>query len=183
MSSAPDDLSPALERVVSDYAAMLRAAARRKGLSDHEVDEVVQEVRIRLWRALGSPERIAGVNTSYVYQTAMSAVFDLIRRRRTDRITSLEEDSTLNQITGTTVPSPDRAFERLELARFIDRALGDLGPAQRPVVRMYLAGYAQAEIEALLGWSEAKTRNLLYRGLGELRLALGRLGITPGVAS
>jgi hypothetical protein len=33
-----------------------------------------------------------------------------------------------------------------------------------------------------MGWTEAKTRNLLYRGLNELRLALGRLGVGPEAA-
>jgi RNA polymerase sigma factor (sigma-70 family) len=174
--------SPALERVVSTYAAMLRAAARRKGLSDVELDEVIQEVRIRLWGALDTPERIAAVNTSYVYQTAMSAVCDLIRRRRGDRTVSLEEDPTLAGIAVPTPLSPDRALERLELAGSIERALEDLSAAQRPVVRMYLAGYPQREIETLLGWTEAKTRNVLYRGLAEIRKALASQGLKPGVA-
>ena len=33
------------------------------------------------------------------------------------------------------------------------------------------------EIADLLGWSEAKTRNLLYRGLGDLRARLTEQGI------
>lgn len=158
---------------------MLRAAARRKGLSDHEVDEVTQEVRIRLWRALGSPERINAVSTSYVYQTAMSAVCDLLRRRRADRTTSLE-DAMPAQVTSDGA-TPQQKLERRELGERIGLALGRLGTAQRPVVRMYLAGYAQGEIEALLGWTEARTRNVLYRGLGQLRNLLRREGITPGV--
>jgi RNA polymerase sigma-70 factor (ECF subfamily) len=42
---------------------------------------------------------------------------------------------------------------------------------------MYLAGYPREEIAALMGWSEAKTRNLLYRGLADLRERLTELGI------
>jgi RNA polymerase sigma-70 factor (ECF subfamily) len=48
------------------------------------------------------------------------------------------------------------------------------------VVRMYLSGYEREEIGELLGWSEAKTRNLLYRGLVDLRAKLMKLGITAG---
>jgi RNA polymerase sigma-70 factor (ECF subfamily) len=61
----------------------------------------------------------------------------------------------------------------------IEAALATLSDARRPVVRMYLAGYRQNEIEALLGWSEARTRNLLYRGLAELRAKLEAQGIGP----
>ncbi len=46
---------------------------------------------------------------------------------------------------------------------------------------MYLVGYSRQEIADLLGWSEAKTRNLLYRGLDDLRRALSQRGIGPEV--
>lgn len=44
---------------------------------------------------------------------------------------------------------------------------------------MYLAGYGREEIADLMGWTEAKTRNLLYRGLGDLRERLTQMGIGP----
>ena len=47
------------------------------------------------------------------------------------------------------------------------------------VVRMHLAGYPREEIATSLGWTEAKTRNLLYRGLDDLREALRARGIGP----
>jgi RNA polymerase sigma-70 factor (ECF subfamily) len=43
---------------------------------------------------------------------------------------------------------------------------------------MYLAGYSREEVATVTGWSEAKTRNLLYRGLGDLRERLKEMGIT-----
>ena len=61
----------------------------------------------------------------------------------------------------------------------IGRAVETLIPARRSVVKMYLAGYAREEIADLLGWSEPKTRNLLYRGLADLREALTAMGIGP----
>jgi RNA polymerase sigma-70 factor (ECF subfamily) len=44
---------------------------------------------------------------------------------------------------------------------------------------MYLAGYNSTEIGALMGWTEAKARNLLYRGLAELRERLAEVGLAP----
>jgi RNA polymerase sigma-70 factor (ECF subfamily) len=37
---------------------------------------------------------------------------------------------------------------------------------------MHMAGYHRNEIAELLGWTEAKTRNLLYRGLSDLKAKL-----------
>ena len=49
-------------------------------------------------------------------------------------------------------------------------------------MRLHLQGYHRDEIAGLLGWSEAKTRNLLYRGLDDLRALLVRQGIGPGAS-
>jgi RNA polymerase sigma factor (sigma-70 family) len=177
MPGNPVELSPQLDQLVSGYGAMVQAIGRRRGLDEADLDEVMQDVRIRLWKALGSSERIGRVNTSYVYQAAMSAVCDLIRRRRGDRTESIEDRPETPIVDS--LPGPDVGYERRELAQEIGRALDQLGADQRPVVRMYLAGYPQGEIQALLGWTEAKTRNVLYRGLTQLRLGLGRTGIGP----
>jgi len=62
----------------------------------------------------------------------------------------------------------------------VHRALALLAEPRRAVVRMHLAGYERSEIAELLGWSEPKTRNLLYRGLADLRRILASWGIGPG---
>jgi RNA polymerase sigma-70 factor (ECF subfamily) len=42
---------------------------------------------------------------------------------------------------------------------------------------MYLAGHPREEIAELMGWTEGKTRNLLYRGLADLRERLMAMGV------
>jgi hypothetical protein len=49
----PTDLSAPLERLVSRLARMVRHVGRGRGLADPDLDELLQEVRIRLWRARG----------------------------------------------------------------------------------------------------------------------------------
>ena len=185
MHSPPDQLSAALETVVSDFAALVRRVGWRHRLSDADVDEVMQEVRIRLWRAHQGDERaseqIARSPASYVYRTAVSAALDLLRRRRArraDRTVSLEDEPG-------SVPAaqgPELEVEGSELATRVAQAIETIPASRRPVVRMYLAGYPREEIAALMGWSEAKTRNLLYRGLADLRERLTEMGITPEAA-
>jgi hypothetical protein len=51
----PTDLSAPLERLVSRFARMVRQVGRGRGLADPDLDELLQEVRIRLWRARGGP--------------------------------------------------------------------------------------------------------------------------------
>ena len=180
MATAPDPLSPALERALGNFPGILRRVCWRYRFSGSDVDELLQEVRIRLWRAHGAlpaaGEHIASISASYLHRTALSAAIDLLRRRRArggDRTMPIEEqEETLPE-----APGPDQDLDRSELTAQVERAIKSLQPSRRPVVRMHLMGHSQEEIARLLGWSEAKTRNLLYRGLADVRERLQAEGV------
>ena len=174
-----DSLSPILETVLARSAEMVRSVGWRHGLSQEDVDEVFQEVRIRLWRALETGEKIEAAPASYVYRTAVSAALDLIRRRRAKREERVNMDRPSGEAVLGSTPGPDSALEGSEIAAQIGRAVESLSESRRPVVRMYLAGYSREEIAQLFGWTEAKTRNLIYRGLADLREKLTEMGIVP----
>ena len=65
---------------------------------------------------------------------------------------------------------------RLRAAQ-VAQAIETIPASRRPVVRMYLTGYPREEIADLMGWTEGKTRNLLYRGLADLRERLTEMGV------
>jgi RNA polymerase sigma-70 factor (ECF subfamily) len=172
------DPSPQLESLMARFGALLRHATARHRLSPAEADEIVQDTRIRLWRALGSADRLQAATASYLYRTAVSAALDHLRRDRARREDPLPPDvQPLHRRT------PPDAIDRVlatETAEAVGRALELLIESRRVVVRLHLTGYDKEEIAALLGWSEAKTRNLLYRGLADLRETLTAWGIGPG---
>src|SRR5262249_18422969 len=71
------------------YTAMIRRVGRQYRRSDADGDEVLQEVRIRLWRT----GKLGQVTTSYVYRTSVTAAIDILRRRRArcaDRTVALD---------------------------------------------------------------------------------------------
>lgn len=178
----PPSAESALERVIARYRSAIERVARRHSLQAADVDDVLQQVRIRLWKALDSDEKIAGVAASYVYRAATTAALDLIRRRRAHPGESIDDEEGGAPLLIARDATAD-TFDRRELAGAIASSVAELAPGRRQVVRMYLAGYAAEEVRALLGWSEAKARNLLYRGLADLRVKLTARGIHPGVAS
>jgi RNA polymerase sigma-70 factor (ECF subfamily) len=173
--------SSKLEATIAEFAAMVRRVGRQYRLSEADLDDVLQEVRIRLWRVYSgggrSGEKIEDVPASYVYRTSISAAIDLLRRRRArgaERTVALDDV----EEPVSAVPDPSRSVEESDLAAQLAQALETITPSRRPVVRMYLAGYSREEVAAMMGWSEAKTRNLLYRGLADLRERLAEVGIT-----
>ncbi len=176
-----DDVSSALDSLITRFGELLRQAGRRRGLAEQELDELLQDVRIRLWRALETGEKVSTVSASYAYRTAQTAAVDLIRRRRGKRETPLRtsgDGAPMDTMPVVAAPQLDQ-LTRQEVAQRLEDALGELAQARRVPVRMYLAGYPREEIAQLLGWTEAKTRNLLYRGLADLRTQLTAWGIGP----
>jgi len=182
MTYAQDATSQALEALVTRFGGLLRQVGRRRGLTDGEAADLCQEVRIRIWHALASGERIADAPASYVYRTAMSAALDMIRRRRARREEPLDDwRESGNPVLGgvAVAPACEGSLEEEELAQKISRLVSDLAEPRDVAVRMYLAGYNHREIAGLLGWTEAKARNLLYRGLADLRAKLTAVGVGP----
>lgn len=177
----PADVSPALERVLERFRGLVRSAGWRHGLGDDELDELVQAVRLRLWHARTSAEQIEATPASYVYRTATTAALDLIRARRARREDPIDVVSNVRLSGGSAVPA-DAAALSGDLAAIVAATVDQVTPSRRPVLRMYLAGYDREEIAGLMGWSEARTRNLLYRGLADLRELLLARGIGPSGA-
>jgi RNA polymerase sigma-70 factor (ECF subfamily) len=156
---------------------MVRRVGFDHGLTEADVDEVMQEVRIRIWKA--RPHEVEQLKAAYVHRTAVSAALDIVRRRRSfNRLV----DSELSQdapASSDTASDAQRSLEVAELEMHVARAVDTLAASRRPVVRMFLQGYSREEIAGLLGWSEPKTRNLLYRGLADLRARLAMAGVGP----
>src|SRR6476646_9362667 len=138
MPDPEQHLSLAVEAVLKRFGAMVRQVSRRYRLDDSDVNEVMQEVRIRLWRAQRTSEQIGEVSTSYVYRTASSAALDVIRRRRSRRAEhhqSLDDEGTTVAI-AEPAPDPHGALEGSEVAEQVARALERIPASRRPVVKM-----------------------------------------------
>jgi RNA polymerase sigma factor (sigma-70 family) len=176
---ARDILSPALESTLRRFAEEVRHIGRGFGLAGDDVDELEQEVRLRLWKALGTGEKIDAAPASYVQRAARTAAIDLFRRKRARREEPIPDVPGREPMIAASV---ENRLEGGDLAAALDRALSEMVSSRRGVVRMHLAGYPREEIADLMGWSEAKTRNLLYRGLDDLRRQLTTMGIGPEAA-
>ena len=175
----PDaDVSRALRDLIARFDAFIRRTASRHGLRGADLDEVVQDLHVRIWKSFGTSESIRRAKSSYMYRAAVSASLDIIRRRRALKASA----TTLDDVAPTGLA--DRAHgveDRLagdDLARVVHESLAEVQESRRAVVRLHLAGYDRFEIADLMGWTEGKTRNLLYRGLEDLRQVLAARGIT-----
>lgn len=172
--------------ILEEYGKFLRRSIIRLCPKDLGLDfnDIEQEARLRLWRALRSEREIADL-ASYLYKIAATATIDALRRAKAKREQQFEathsEESEAGEPPAPLVAHPGHSPElralQQELMRKIAAALARLAENRRRAVGLHLEGMTSQEIADLLGWSEAKARNLVYRGLKELRDQLRAEGI------
>jgi RNA polymerase sigma factor (sigma-70 family) len=165
-----------LQDLLARYGDLLRRTIakdcpRAMGLS---VEEIEQDARVRLWSALKSEKEILHP-VSYIYKVAVSATLRAIRRAKARREDQFQEDGGAPEGAPIAVlhtpphASPHALAERREWVRKIDLALSQLAENRRRAVGLHLRGLTTPEIAGVLGWSEPKARNLVHRGLRDLR--------------
>ena len=177
--------------VVEEFGVFLRRAIvrmcpRDKGL---QFDDIEQEARLRLWRALQSEREVTNY-ASYLYRIAATATIDAMRRIQarheeqldiqTDQKSDDGEILIAPRIASATAPgkdSPERVAESREAIESVKSVLAKLPAEQRRAVGMYLQGMTSQNVADLMEWTEPKSRNLIYRGLKELRKSLREEGI------
>ena len=169
--------------LIEDYGRFLRRTIvrlcpRHMGL---DFDDIEQEARLRLWNALKNEREITNP-ASYLYRIAATATIDAIRRvkaRREEPLGLPGEDDPASEGPRDFVSLADTVdgADRRLLVRQVEEALCRLPASRSRAVGLHLQGYTTAEIGQLLEWSEPKARNLVYRGLAELRERLREAGI------
>jgi RNA polymerase sigma-70 factor (ECF subfamily) len=180
----PSDAEGQFVRIVDEYGRFLSNAIaqlcpRDLGL---QFDDIEQDARLRLWRALESEREIRDL-ASYIYRIAATATIDAVRRvkaRREEQLRLAEEEDengSIIYLTSDPEQSPDFQAERGQLVRKIKSALARLHENRRRAVGLHLEGMTNQEVADFLGWSEPKARNLVYRGLADLRQELLAEGI------
>ncbi len=171
-----------LQSILREYEHLLRHTVDRfcpQHLKSQR-DDIEQEARIRLWKALKSGREISHI-TSYVYRVAATATIDAVRKaksRREELTESTDDESSPTASShNSAAPSPERTAQLREAVACVQQQLATLKPERGRAVGLYLQGMNSHEIAALLGWTEPRARNLLYRGLKDLRSKLSDSGI------
>ena len=180
--SASDAIN--FEQVIERYGALIKAVIARtySGRLELNADDIVQEVKIKLWKELSKQEKIVNLK-AFICQIAFTTTIDEIRKVKTRRQEPLpEEEQEMDLLMSARVnpdpPTPHVELERKEIQRLVVSAVDSLGDNRRQVVKLYLYGMNYKEIALELGWSEGKARNLLYRGLEELSEILKSKGVS-----
>lgn len=143
------------------YGPLMRSAVRRVARSEADLiaDDVQQEVLLALWRSGRGASEITAP-AAYLYQAARREAVRALRRSRPAPL--LDEPA----VSGN---GPMEALVHRDLCARLAAALAALRPDRRLAVEGHLAGDDVGELMGRHGWSYQKARNLVARGLGDLR--------------
>ena len=166
---------PRIEKRLEKFSGLIRVTIKRTSsrINQEDIDDIEQEVKIKIWKELLKSEKKIYDLNSYIcrvaYTTTCSIMKDFSKQKKMLATHDEEETKMSEQKDSWKIHTPDYHLEKQEIMEFIRKSVDSLINSRRQVVKLYLLGRNSIEIAEFFGWSEGKSRNLLYRGLADLK--------------
>lgn len=163
------DADDRLTELVRHYRTLIRAVVAKVARRDDPdlQDEIEQRVAEALWKQLRAEQTIHHP-ASYLYRCAVRETIRELRRQL-----ATDQEPAGEAPTG----DPGSAAAASELARITDECLAELHPDRAAAARAHLAGFDVEEIMRMHGWTYQRARNLIARGVADLRRRLALRGV------
>ncbi len=174
-SSSEKDLEALLARFTNFIRAHIQKfEVQRFGI---DPDDIAQEVRIKIWKLIKNEKNIVNY-ASYIKKIVDTVVIDQLRLLRKDeQLYRMEKQKQVAEQMNGYRP---QVLRNARMKEAVGKAVESLIESRRNVVKLYLFELSIEEISRFYGWSLHKTRNLLYRGLADLKRALKEVDIENG---
>ena len=158
----------AFTRVFAYYAPRVKAYLARLGLDGAQAEEVAQEVMVAVWRKAASFDaRQASVST-WIFRIARNRRIDVFRR---DQRAALDPNDPAFE--PPPEARPDGAAEAAEREARVRRAMAELPPEQRDLVRRaFYEDLSHTEIAATTGVPLGTVKSRLRLAFAKLKLTL-----------
>ena len=171
-------MSDALKALLEKHGKRLRVlielhCGRDQGL---DPDDIEQEVRIKLWKALESDKNLIAA-ASYIQKVVVTTVVDAVRRAQVRHAESIEDKDEAGFDPSVSSPlRPEAQAGRGQWSDLLLRCIGELPERRRLPVQLALQGFTADEVARMTGASVTAAQQLCYRGIEELKARLRELG-------
>jgi RNA polymerase sigma-70 factor (ECF subfamily) len=167
---------PAFEQLIERHQALVAGTAARMLGSNSDVQDIAQQVFIRVWKS-AARYRPRAKFTTWLLKITRNLVFNELRRTKRRAQMPLQPDPEGEEITlpdEVTAP-PDASLLEHELQRAIEDAIGQLPETQRMalILRRY-EELSYEDIAEVLDLSVPAVKSLLFRARTELRARLSK---------
>jgi RNA polymerase sigma-70 factor (ECF subfamily) len=159
------------------HHALLRTIIGRMLSNDHDVDDLVQEVLLEIWRRAANYDRKKGYALGWIVTLARRRTIDRIRRRSAynraqERFREETDDGVVETHSGA-----DEEAAQSDTAETIARFISVLPEAQQEAVRLaFYRGMSQREIAAHTGIPLGTIKTRLELAMRKLRAAILAFG-------
>lgn len=164
----------AMESLIRRHQNSVYATVARMLNNGPDVEDIAQQVFIRIWRGAKSYEPSARF-TTWMFTILRNLVFNEMRRQKRKPTTSsnaIEEDGGMI-LSLENSHSPDEALEQAELQRAVDQAIASLPEKARMAVQLRrFENMPYEEIAKTLDMTVPATKSLLFRARNMLKEAL-----------
>ncbi len=166
----------AFEKVVERHQALVAGTAARMLGSNSDMEDIAQQVFIRVWKSARRYVPRAKF-TTWLLKITRNLVFNELRRAKRRAQIPLQSDPGAEeiQLKDETNPAPDASLLEDELQRAIEEAIMQLPESQR--MALVLRRYEQLsyeEIAGVLDLSVPAVKSVLFRARTELRSRLSK---------
>jgi len=154
--------------ILDNFAHFIRIQVHKYNLYRYGLDpeDILQDVNIRIWKLICN-EKIISNYASYIKKIVNSSVIDQLRKCRHEE--GLFNNEKRIRIAEREMAYSKEAIHNKNLEEIVAKAVEMLIDSRRQVIKLYLLNLSIQEIAGYLNWSQDKTRNLLYRGLADLK--------------
>ncbi len=168
--------SSAFEEIIERHQALVAGTAARMLGSNSDVEDIAQQVFIRVWKSARRYVPRAKF-TTWLLKITRNLVFNELRRAKRRAHVPIQSDPGAEEIPlkDETNPAPDASLLEDELQRAIEEAIMQLPESQR--MALVLRRYEQLsyeEIAEVLDLSVPAVKSVLFRARTELRSRLSK---------
>lgn len=164
------------EVIIRRFSRFVKANIQKFNVQKNGIDpdDILQEVKIKIWKILEDEKRIKNY-ASYIRKIVDSSIIDQLRRSKREKGIFIQEKHKL--------VSEQKSNYLINISNdtnakeIIGQAVDSLMESRRKAVKMFLLNMTIDEIAIYFKWTRDKTRNLLYRGLSDLKKMLREKGI------
>jgi RNA polymerase sigma-70 factor (ECF subfamily) len=164
----------AFEELVGRHQALVIGTVARMLGSNSDVEDIAQQVFVRVWRSAARYQPRAKF-TTWLLKITRNLVFNEMRRTKRHAHVPVQPEADGEEIPlkDETTPEPDAALLESELQEAIEKAIVDLPETQRMavVLRRY-EELSYEDIAEVLKLSVPAVKSLLFRARTELRAKL-----------
>lgn len=173
---APVDPALRFDALLAQYDRLIRAIVGRLGRrfgvrrdSFLVQDDIAQEVRFDLWKQIARGQVIEFPAT-YIYKATIRETVRALRRMTTREMSSIDEPGTADRVVDGA--DPFKILAARDQFKAVLAGIRALQPERQAAVRAHLEGFQAQEVMVMHGWSYQKARNLVARGMADLRAGL-----------